>query len=90
VHVVSARYDNLTTVSSGLQAQGSVMKVIGLITVCGASVGGYHEGLPFGVLIVGFGILAGVGMYVGGTFMAAAGEGLLALADIAKNTTRAE
>jgi hypothetical protein len=36
-----------------------------------------------------FGIIMGVGMYVMGTMVAAMGEGLLALADIATNTKRA-
>jgi hypothetical protein len=84
----SDRYENLLAVSSSLQSQGGVLKVLGLVAVCAASAAGYWWGLPFGVAIVGLGVVLGVGMYVGGTFMAAAGEGLLALADIAKNTAK--
>jgi hypothetical protein len=45
-------------------------------------------GLPFGLGLVVAGLVCGIGLYMSGVFMAAAGEALLAVADIAVNTTR--
>jgi len=85
---MSDRYDNLLAVSAGLQTQGSILKIVGMITFGGGGIAGYWWGLPFGVGIVALGVIMGVGMYVMGTMVAAMGEGLLALSDIAVNTKR--
>ncbi len=86
------RYKNLLAVSESLRTYGGLLKVFGWI------VGGvailvalvfYSEG---GMKLVAAltGLLFAVALHVAGTFIAAAGEGLLALADIATNTTPKE
>ena len=85
---MSDRYDNLISVSSGLQTQGGVLKIIGMITAGSGCMGGFFMRESFGMALVAVvaGIVFGVGFYVAGTFVAAAGEALLALSDIAVNT----
>jgi hypothetical protein len=82
------RYGNLQAVSSGLQTQGSILQFAGAGVAALSVVGGYFWGLPFGAALVALGIVLGMGMYVSGTFIAAAGEAMLALADIAMNTRK--
>jgi hypothetical protein len=85
---MSDRYDNLLSVSSGLQTQGGVLKVIGLIPVIAAFVGAYlmRDSPGFAAVAFVVGLALGVGLYALGTLVAAMGEGLMALADIAVNT----
>ncbi len=51
---MSDRYDNLLSVSSGLQTQGGILKVIGLIPVIAAFVGGYLMRDSLGFAAVAF------------------------------------
>ncbi len=79
------RYGNLLDISSAMQTQGGILKFLGLLTAVGGSVGGYFTVGLFGLAIA---IPAGITFYVFGTFTAAAGEAMMALADIATNTER--
>ena len=88
--VVPKRYENLLAVSSSLGIYGAILKGLGILFGVGAIFGAYEAGgVEFGVVIVGGGIFSGLALYTMGLFLAAGGEALLALADIATNTTNA-
>ncbi len=83
------RYTNLLDVSGSLRAYGGFLKVLGwLVGVVGVlggltameKVGGYA------LVIAVLGIVGGITLHATGTVIAAIGESLLALADIATNT----
>jgi hypothetical protein len=86
----STRYANLFAVSSSLRAYGATLKVLGIIVAIMAALGGFYAGVPWLFACIIVGVVVGIGLHVTGTFIAAAGEGLLAVADIALNTRPTE
>jgi hypothetical protein len=86
------RYDNLTAVSAALRGYGGILKIGGWIIgigggVAGAAVAGGHNGSALiGVPLLVLALAAGLAVHAMGTTIAALGEGLLALSDIALNT----
>lgn len=88
------RYANLHSVSESLRSYGTFLKFLGVLAGVGGVIGGYMASGKLGVLALGLvmaiGIVAGVALHATGTFIAAMGEGLLALADIATNTARGD
>jgi hypothetical protein len=86
----STRYANLFAVSSSLRTYGATLKVLGIIVALMATLGGVYTGMPSFFVCIIVGVVVGIGLHVTGTFIAAAGEGLLAVADIALNTRPTE
>ena len=87
------RYDNLVAVSASLRGYGGVLKIGGWVigiggVVAGAVAGGAHDGLSklMSVPILVMACAAGLAVHAMGTTIAAMGEGLLAVSDIALNT----
>lgn len=87
------RYDNLVAVSTSLRGYGGVLKIGGWVIgigglVAGAMAGGAHDGLSklMSVPILVMAGAAGLAVHAMGTTIAAMGEGLLAVSDIALNT----
>jgi hypothetical protein len=85
------RYANLDAVSATLRTQGKVLKVIGLAGGGVALLGALMEasnsaGLAVAVAVAG--VCGGGILYAAGLLIAAGGEVLLALGDIARNTAK--
>lgn len=88
------RYDNLMTVSTSLRGYGRILKIGGWIIGIGGGLagaaasggGGSDLSKIIGIPIVVLGCAAGLAVHAMGTTIAAIGEGLLALSDIALNT----
>lgn len=85
-----SRYGNLLAVSGSLRSYGGTLQFLGIIVAIASLFAGYYAGLPFGVAVVVAGIVLAIGLHAMGTFIAATGEGLLAVADIATNTAPKE
>jgi len=87
----AARYKNLHTVSGSLRAYGGIVKGVGIVLGIAGVGGGFtiHQ-TAIGLVVIGAGIFLGVFLHATGTVIAAMGEGLLALADIATNTAADE
>lgn len=86
--LTEARYRNLAGVGDGLSTWGGILKVLGFV-IFGAGVLGIVVGLGTTGWIVGvgaFGLLVGIIVAVLGMLVAAVGEALLAIRDIAVNT----
>jgi hypothetical protein len=86
--VEASRYKNLHAVSGMLRSYGEALKLIawllGGLGLLGAL---FADGALAKIMALTAGLLVGLSLHVTGTFIAAMGEGLLALADIALNTT---
>jgi hypothetical protein len=87
------RYDNLLAVSASLRGYGRVLKLGGWVIgigggLAGAAAGGAGENLSklMSIPILVMACAAGLAVHAMGTTIAAMGEGLLALSDIALNT----
>jgi hypothetical protein len=82
------RYDNLVNVSGALQSYGMAVKYLAAVALVVGVIGGFagSNNTGFAVAIVFAAVLAAVSLYAAGLMIAAMGEGLLALADIATNT----
>lgn len=84
------RYANLLDVSGSLRAYGALLKVLGWVVASLGLLGGFVAADKLGgagaLIVVLFTFVTGVILHVAGTFIAAMGESLLALADIATNT----
>lgn len=86
--LTEARYKNLAGVGDGLSTWGGILKVLGFV-IFGAGVLGIVVGLGTTGWIVGvgaLGLLVGIIVAVLGMLVAAVGEALLAIRDIAVNT----
>jgi hypothetical protein len=91
VAATARRYENLLAVSGSISAYGRAIKILGLVMGAGGLIGGVvglasSNAWGFGLAILG--VFLGLVLHASGTVIAAMGEGLLALADIATNTAR--
>ena len=85
------RYANLDAVSATLRTQGKLLKVVGLVGVGVAVLGALMEGSNspgLAVAVAVAGVCGGGVLYAAGLLIAAGGEVLLALGDIARNTAK--
>ena len=86
---IASRYENLTSVATGLGTYGDILKLLGIILGIGAVVGGggmlsSNGFIAATVFVLGF--ICGVAFITLGTVIAAVGEGLHAVRDTAVNT----
>jgi hypothetical protein len=87
---IGDRNSNLLSASRMLCRYGDALKLVGIaIAAVGVLGAVFADGLAWKLMSLAIAFLAGLTMHVTGTFIAATGEGLLALADIAENTARA-
>jgi hypothetical protein len=92
------RYGNLRTVSTALRGYGRALKIVGwAIGIAGGVAGLAFAGkggdgdrmfTMFGVMILVIASAAGLAVHAMATMIAATGEGLLAVSDIAVNTAK--
>lgn len=85
---LEARYSNLASVASSLSLYGGILKVLAFLLI-GGGVLGVAVGVTSGAWIAAVSILVfiiGIGIWALGLLIAALGEGLLALKDIAVST----
>jgi hypothetical protein len=81
------RYKNLLAVSESLRTYGGLLKVLAGVVVVGSLLAGWSAGGAWVAALFIGGVGFGLVLYATGLLIAAMGEGLLALADIATNTT---
>ena len=81
------RYANLLTVSNSMRGYGGLLKILGILTAVLGVFGGLNIGGVSGVACALLGGVAGISIHCAGVLVAAFGESMLALADIAQNTT---
>ena len=83
-----SRYANLTSVGDSLKTNGIIVKAVGLVAAAAGVFGGIQVGGGMGIAVGVAAVVGGLLLHSVGTLIAAAGEGLLAVKDVAEHTAR--